>query len=47
MKKIEEVFQQLSELYEFNKKIRTYTLPPKQSVKSVGSGEPSGPKRLN
>ena len=31
MKKIEKVFQQLSELYEFNKKIKTYTFPQNQS----------------
>lgn len=28
MKKIEKVFQQLSNLYEFNKKIAMYTLSP-------------------
>lgn len=32
MKKIEKVFQQLSELYEFNKKIMTYTLSPNKSA---------------
>lgn len=34
MKKIEKVFQQLSELYEFNKKIMTYTFPKNQSPQS-------------
>lgn len=33
MKKIEKVFQQLSDLYEFNKKIMTYTFPQNQSGK--------------
>jgi len=32
MKKFEEVLQQLSELYEFNKKIMTYTFLPNQSA---------------
>lgn len=31
MKKIEKVFQQLSELYEFNKKIMTYTFSPNKA----------------
>lgn len=47
MKKIEEVFQQLSELYEFNKKIMTYTLPKKQSARPVGYGKRSEPNQLN
>jgi hypothetical protein len=32
MKKIEQVFQQLSELYEFKKKIMTYTFSPNKSA---------------
>jgi hypothetical protein len=32
MKKIEKVFKQLSELYELNKKIMTYTFSPSKSA---------------
>lgn len=33
MKKIDEVFNQLSKLYEFNKKLQTYNFPKKNTAK--------------
>lgn len=42
MKKIEIVIKKLSNLYEFNQKLRTYKIEKLNSIKGQQTGQPDG-----
>jgi hypothetical protein len=47
MKKVEEVFNQLSKLYEFNKKLQTFKIKHHEMIKGQQIGQTNGRKPGN